>query len=399
MCHDAKHKSRGFAMRAAIAGDKATLRALKPLEVVAYLRAKGWRQTVDRPGKSSLWTLLGEAGTEFDVTLPDRSEIGDYSLRMAEVLETLADAEQRSQLDVLRDVQTTASDLIRIRAPRGDAENGTLPLNEAVAFVERSRDMMLAAACAAMNKRPVYAKRKAQQAMDYLGHIRMGQTERGSYVLTILSPVAPELAPAQDVLLPMEPVVPYERRVTQTLIESLAALGEAAREAAVRGNMTPFEVAVGRGVSANLCDAVVGLSDVSPAEGLDIQISWSRTRPVDAGVVSRVLLRSDAMPLIEEAARQFRQTAPSDDADVIGIVTRLARGEKATQGEVTITASVEGQYKLVKVMLGEDDYGKAVRAHELREVVSCTGDLVREGHSYWLRNPRHFTIVPDDLRS
>ena len=29
--------------------------------------------------------------------------------------------------------------------------------------------------------------------MDYLRQVRMGQTEQGSYVLTILSPVAPEL--------------------------------------------------------------------------------------------------------------------------------------------------------------------------------------------------------------
>ena len=382
-------------MRVAVE-DRETLRALKPIEMMAYLRAKGWQQASDRAGKGSLWVLPGGSGAEFDVTLPARRELGDYVLRMAEVLETLADAEQRSQLDVLRDVQTTTADLIRVRAPSGNAENGTLPFNEAVTFVERSRDMMLAAACAAISKRPVYAKRKSQQAMDYLHQIRMGQTERGSFVLTILSPVTPELRPAQDTLLPAEPELPYERQVTRTLIESLAALDEAAREAAVHGDMTPFQTAVSRGVSANLCDAVVGLSAVSPSEGLDIQVSWSRTRPVGVHAVGRVVLSSDTMPLIEEAARRFRETTTSDDVEVVGVVTALARGETATDGEVTITGNVEGQIRRVKVTLGEDDYVNAVQAHRNRQVVTCTGDLAKEGRGYWLLKPRHFTIDRED---
>jgi hypothetical protein len=121
---------------------------------------------------------------------------------MSEVLHALAEVKRRSQLDVLQDIETTTADLARVRAPRRDPENGTLPLDKAVAFVECSRDMVLAAACAAIDKRPFFAKRKAQQ---YLGRVRMGQTERGSYVLTILSPVPPELRPAQGTLLPVEP--------------------------------------------------------------------------------------------------------------------------------------------------------------------------------------------------
>ncbi len=382
-------------MRVAVQ-DKTTLRAIKPLEMAAYLHANGWRQEADRVGKGSLWILKTESGVEFDLTLPARRELGDYELRMAEVLSTLADAEQRSQLDVLRDLQTTTADLIRVRAPSGNAESGTLPFNEAVSFVERSRDMMLAAACAAIKKQPVYAKRKAQQAMDYLQQIRMGQTERGSYVLTILSPIVPELRPSQEPLLPSEPEIPYERRVIQTLVESLTALNEAAREAAARGNMKPFQDAVGRGVSANLCDAVVGLSAVSPGEGLEVQVSWSRTRPVDAKTVGRVLLGVDAMPLIEAAAIQFRETAPSDDVEMVGIVTHLKRGETEKIGEVTITGIVEGQIRKARLQLGEDDYAKAVRAHRDRQTVTCAGDLTKEGLGYWLRNPRRFTLALED---
>jgi hypothetical protein len=45
---------------------------------------------------------------------------------------------------------TTSSDLIRVRAASREAESGSLPIEQAVAFVERSRDLVLAAACAAI---------------------------------------------------------------------------------------------------------------------------------------------------------------------------------------------------------------------------------------------------------
>jgi hypothetical protein len=96
--------------------------------------------------------------------------------------------ERRSESEILQDLVTTSSDLIRVRAPSREAESGSLPIEEAVAFVERSPDLVLAAACAAITKRAHFASRKPTKAMEYLSRERMGQTERGSDVLTILSP-------------------------------------------------------------------------------------------------------------------------------------------------------------------------------------------------------------------
>jgi len=256
--------------------------------------------------------------------------------------------------------------------------------------------MVLAAACAAIDKRPFFAKRKAQQAMEYLGRVRMGQTERGSYVLTILSPVPPELRPAQGTLLPVEPEDPYERLVTLTLMNALAALQRASQDAAVGGDMTSFQRAVLKGVSANLCDAVVGLSAVSPGDGLDIQVSWSRTRPVGGKTPSRVVLGNDSIQFIEEAARQFREIAPFEDVEIEGFVTRLDRDREATEGDVTIEASLEGNLRRIVLRLGTEAYSRAIQAHDERRPVRCTGDLVKEGRGYRLREPRHFGILPLD---
>ena len=55
--------------------DLATLRALMPLELAAYLRANGWRQEADLGGKGGLWLFQSSDGREYDVTLPARRDL------------------------------------------------------------------------------------------------------------------------------------------------------------------------------------------------------------------------------------------------------------------------------------------------------------------------------------
>jgi hypothetical protein len=382
-------------MRAKIE-DTDALRALKPLELAAYLRSKGWTQQADLQGKAILWIYEGD-GVESDVTVPLRREFADYALRVQEVLQTLSRVEQRSELDILRDLLTAAADLVRVRAPSMDGDSGSLPLEQGVQFVERSRDMVLAAACAALDKRAFFAKRKAQQAMDYLSHVRMGQTEHGSFVLTILSPVAPELRSAQEAMSFITEVSePYERTVTRTLMQSLTSLDDAARTAVINGDMAPFQAAISQGVSANLCDAIVGLSEVTNGRGLDIQVSWARSRPVAESLPRHVFLAGDRIPVIKEAARHFRESAPLDDFEIVGWVKRLDRGHHVVEGEVTVVAPIDDQLRYVALCLDRDDYSKAVQAHEQRQTVRCVGDLVKEGRGFRLKNPRHFEILTGD---
>jgi hypothetical protein len=364
------------------------LRSLQPLEVAGYLRAHGWHEEVELHGKASLW--LREPDEE--LTLPARRDLGDYELRMEEVVQTLVSVEDRAEREIIRDLQTVTSDLIRVRVQAGTTKYGTIPMDAAVALTAGSRDLLLAAACAAINRRPVYANRKPNQALAYLDSVQMGQTERGSYILTILSPVPPELRMVQESFFPREPEDPYERKVTRTLMAALQALGSAARRAMSHGDLLPFQEAVSAGISANLCDAVVALSDANAGEGLDVQMAWSPTRPIGPGVPERVTLSRDAIPLIREAARAFRDTSLVEDVELEGVVTVLDRGVNAREGEVTITGNVEGQVRRVLVRLGEPTYSEAVKAHEGRQVVTCVGDLRRLPTSYRLENPRRFAI-------
>lgn len=167
--------------------------SLSPLDLRAYLLARGWTEE-DRLGDKALVLARQVAGEGFEILLPLREDLGDFVSRMAEAVHLLAQVEQRSETSILADLSLAGCDVVRVRAADA-ADYGTIGLIGGVTLYTQARELLLAAACAANAPRPVFHNRKPQVALDYLGNVRMGQTERGSYVATLLSPVDPALGP------------------------------------------------------------------------------------------------------------------------------------------------------------------------------------------------------------
>ena len=143
--------------------DAAALSALRPLEVVSYLRSNGWRKAGEKPGNWSRWLRTDEDGEEFEVTVPLNPEFRDFAARMGDVLQVLSVFEERSQLPILRDLLVTGADVIRLRLADPELADASVPLDEGATFIQKAKDMMLAAACAAVNPRMYYPSRKPRK--------------------------------------------------------------------------------------------------------------------------------------------------------------------------------------------------------------------------------------------
>jgi len=373
--------------------DKTILNALRPSDWTIYLRTHNW-QEIQRNDKAATW-VQRQDNEEFEILLPLDRDLRDFSVRLNEVLNTLSIFEQRAPTAVLTDLKTvTSADVIRVCVQ--DSHNtSTIPLEDGVLLMQRARDMLLAAACATVDSRAYFAPRKPNEVTDYLQQVRLGQTEQDSYVVRLISPVNPQLHYKNQLsMLTLPP--PFERRVVQTLMRSLSALQKAAKTATHTCDFAPFQEAVHQGVSANLCEAVIGMSGQQKSRNLDINVAWSYARPTEEPIPNRVLLSFETMHLIEEASRLFRATSPQEDKQIEGLVISLHREKETTTGVVTIMAFLEGRHRKVRVELEAKDYGSAIQAHKENIPVFCEGELVREGRSFILRHPRNFTLEPDE---
>ncbi len=361
--------------------DAAILSGLRPFDIIAYLRANQW-QEAQKLQKGSFW----EKGDK-EILLPLDGTLRDFPTRMAELMRVLEQVEQRSQFEIFEDLVLSTADVIRPRLT-GVSGDGTISLEQGTAIHEEARNLMLAAACSTIEKRSLFAKRKPEQAMDYLNHARFGMPQRGSYILTIISPVVPKLA-TNDMFQPDEP---FERKTVRTLAQAIHAAELACREVAVSGDIEPMKRAVANGVSANLCEALVGLYRASGEKGLQFSFSWTPLRGIPQDVVSQSTISPDSIPFLDETARIFRETEPVDDSEALGTVFKLEH-QNGEQGKVTIVGSVDGIPRRVTMELSGGDHQLAIRSYKEQIPLVCLGTFAREGRSWILKNPRNVRLL------
>lgn len=222
--------------------DREPFQQLNAADVAAYLRSEGWAEIEHQPDRVSVWAA-GVNGETLEVLLPLRRTLGDYVLRMAETVGAIAAKEKRSQLEVLADLQSAGSEIVRIRYWHAVATDGSIPLDQGEALVENAREMMLAGACAAVQPKAYYSRRPPEEANRFVRGLRMGQSERGSYILTIYSRVSPSLNPAQNGVYD-DPDAPFERRAILQLASALASLWSATDQALTAPSAEEFQKAV-----------------------------------------------------------------------------------------------------------------------------------------------------------
>lgn len=378
--------------------DREALASVVSSDLLAFLRVLGWSQAYLDADRMAVFRKE-VSGSEAEVLVPLRPQLADYASAIHSVLEALADVEGLSQLQVFNDVQNVNADIVRVQVEHSTFSDGSIPLESGSRLVDRAVDLLVAGACAADHPRAVYASRRSNQVNDYLREARLGQTERGSYIVTMKTIVPPVLIEktGQHVLPDGEADAPFARRVTRTLAQALDVTRRAITEASASGAFDPFRVAVERGVSANLLESIAGLIADTSASETEVNLTWSRTRPIDTGVPSKAKFSAEDEPILREASNRLRESAPKPEHRIEGFVKILHRESDKAPGTITVRAVIEGKGRTVRIQLSPDDYKRAVEAHGDWKAIEVSGELVRQGKLFELRDPKEFRLYEADV--
>jgi hypothetical protein len=373
--------------------------SLRPRDVQLYLVSRGW---VSDAAESSSSAMLFHhpAMADAEIMLPLRRDLGDYTLRMADVVQALAITEKRSLFEVLNDLSGPPSDVLRLRVLAEDATLGNFPLDEGIQLLRGGRDMLLSAACSVKRPQAFHPEKPLKDASEFIKRCRLGQTERGSFVATIIAPVPPAFE--QRPLLPddefQEALEPFGRRVTTRLMTSLDIIDHAIKAA----RLDPIFDGVDEGVSANLCEAVFAMRPPGDQSRLDVNMSWSRSRPrLPEGVPQVVSFHQADFPIIEEAGRRLRERAVPRRERFVGKVHALQSDVPSLfddlVGKIIIKTTVGGQPARVKVVLNREDYKRACDAHRDEKRVAVTGVIHHDVkiRVYEISEPRDFQVLDE----
>jgi hypothetical protein len=324
--------------------DTSMLMLLKIENVLGFLGANGWERYSSQR-YSSVWVK-----GDYEVLIPEDGT-RDFLSRMFEALKEISLEKNVNIETVFRQMLASGFELLKVSSVGPSSKNGTVSLSDGVKLIANVRDLLIASASAVIEPRRSYARRRAELAEAFLRDARLGQTEHGSFVLTVLAPV---MKVETDVLPGFEPPLPFGSRVVETLLN---ATDEAANAAKLSFEYTNwfdqrFVPLVSIGVNANLWSAISGLLNVESAERVIFSVSPNSQFPFKQ---TKVEIPATLSERFAKAAFEFRKDPPLDNVPVHGKTVSFRREAVTKTGKVSIKANIGGGNRRVSFSLSRDD--------------------------------------------
>jgi hypothetical protein len=155
--------------------DPSLLASVRPANVESYLRSGGWQPTIIEEGLYSVWRLAG-IPDGYEVRVPLEIDADGYAQRIKELLQELGSVERRSTFCVFLDLRDWNCDAIWICfAPRPCVDYPSV--SAAIATLESGRELLTAIACSLIDPQPWYARRRPEEALDYVAALEVSPFE------------------------------------------------------------------------------------------------------------------------------------------------------------------------------------------------------------------------------
>lgn len=358
------------------------LEAITPKSLGLYARALGWEYS-EPFGETSDVYLHQTYG---EILLPRTQNIGDYLNAVSRAFQSFVRVTEDSELATYQAIIGSEFDVIRFATD--SIEDGSVYFDDALSLHNQAKEALLAAACATNNpNQAVYRLGANKEASTYLEKVRLAQSERGSYVIKLHSPVPPKF---QVSLFDDEPYEdqPFARQVTTNLMNALEQ-SKLLVERAVIGNPEDIAEFLKHGISANLCESIGNI--LQKSNNLKVSTTWSKARPRKEPMKS-VKFNESSSEYFKEIARVLKQKVPQRDVTLMAAIHKLARQGDSETGKIYFNAVVEDERRTISAELNEQSYTQAIVAHEGREMIEISGDLERVG-SRWQMNRATITGV------
>ena len=327
-------------MRVAIQ-DAEALKAVSPAALSAYARAAGWSKTGETYGEhSDVYVARGRP----ELLMPRTDRLGDYASVVYRLVDIFADVAETDQLSLYYDLVTADRDVIRVQPAEND--DGTVALNDGLALLRGAHEMILEAAGGVESDREV---------IEHVRRIRLGQTEHGKFMVTLLTPAVPPSMQPTPTSEDLEND-PLERRMTRSLIDALSATRKAIERTPSDGPDSLVR-ALRNGVSISLWDVLATL--IEPFQTLDVSVTWARTRP---------------RPVPRDVVHFVK-----DDASILRDAVRCFELRKM----VKILSDRQKQ-RLFQVAMPRDDYELVVRSYPAKAPIFLKGVLDQSGQGWSL---------------
>ena len=347
---------------------------LNHIEVVKYLKDLGWQELPIKKRYVKYFQFY--KGSElFQVDVPTEKNIRNYRDAMFQVVQTISNYSGNNFERVLLELLNPMADIVRFHVKNPNIEGGSIGIENGLSLYTKAKMLVESAAKDAINPKLVHKGRTNRKIEQFLSRCKFGQTEIGSYVVSIVCPMLEikdddchqlSLFDSQD-----EVAYSITRQTTNKLMTSIAKIKLAIDD----GNLDSIAQ---DNISVGFVDSVKSLGIEDSETEITISTKWAPTIKSNIPDVSSVTLTQDYYSPMNAFCNRFRSTK-SDMREFIGRVYKISANPKIENRDYII-AMIEyndekNHSKKAKFKVLKDNWDIVYKAMMMGTKIKVKGEL------------------------
>lgn len=361
-----------------------------------YLLNNNFKKIESR--RNDLAIFFKDEGKPVEIVIPLNRNFIDYKTSIKNILEKISAYQDRNIEYVINDLIIPPSDIIRFRVVNEGTENGLISFHDGFNLLENAKKSLYATACDIVAPSIYHKKLYSKSANQFIDSCYLGQTERGSFIASIVCPFINSSREENAVQLSLfneEEVL--ETSLTRTITKKFIKSLHEVKSNIEIGNYDFLEEQVNADqISVNFLESIVELSEYGEKDQIDISVSWTNHIEKIHDLPSEITFTKDYIQPLEYIIEKY---IPKDDGILGSFVGKISKAEanpdidKRNSGEVTFNF-INDLDKAVKarVNLSSEQFSDALIAMKMGQNVKIDGQLISEGKSKFINNPT-FKII------
>ena len=295
------------------------------------------------------------------------------------------------------------TDILKIRLDKKEVESGNIMFDDAIQLFVNAKKLIAAAALDVINPKKIHYGRIDEPVQKFLSQCRFGQTEIGSYVVSVICPFVDfPKTEGYKKLNAFFDEEQYAYSLTREVINRLMTNVATIKQKIDDGNLESL-ANYDSPISSNFYEALSGLSMDTEDTTVEFMAEWSPTVKSNRCKYNRILITNDYYEPIRTIISKMKEytnkrietvdkikrleVAPISDSreygtiertEIVGKIIELKAApviDSREYGTIVIYVGDNARVKSVTVKLDREDYDKAVAAHQHGKAVKVVGDL------------------------
>lgn len=348
---------------------------INPIVFAKYLEDTGWSKF--RSKRKDIRVFQKDCGKFFQATIPMDDTLSDYKTALYEACKEVAECEKRSLEQLYLYLLNPNADILKIRIEKKDVEPGNILLDDAIGVYENAKKLLGAAAQDVLKPATLHQGRMDTTITSFLSNCRFGQTEVGSYVVSVICPMTEvEEGEVRQVELfeDDKEETNFTRQVTTKVVKSIQKLKSRIDD----GQYNLAETSTEDGISANFYEALLGISLGHEGIRVEFMPEWSPGLKMTEDLPSKISLSHSYYQPIRATITQMKGSIKKK-RKIVGRIKRLEATvdiESRKAGKISVVyVDDNNRAKTVVTKLDKDDYDRAIEAHTKGWYVEIIGAM------------------------